>query len=160
MELWREILTLTPVPASALIRILGHEDVVPVPVERIVEQLGIALLDAEIDSDGILKIEKETAQIIVNNDVSNVRRRFTIAHELAHLCLGHIKEGTIHRDESIFANVPRERAANQFAARLLMPEHIVRITAVEANSLDELASFFHVSKPAMNFRLAELGIRL
>ncbi|WP_283147596.1 ImmA/IrrE family metallo-endopeptidase [Silvimonas soli] len=97
-----------------------------------------------------------------------VRQRFTVAHEIGHLALGHLTDQSErYRDDvaSFFSGVkdPKEVAANKFAAALLMPK--VAIDWVLANkpniySVEQMAEMFNVSSAAMGFRLDALGIRL
>jgi Zn-dependent peptidase ImmA (M78 family) len=90
-----------------------------------------------------------------------VRRRFTVAHELGHYVLGH---DNAPRDDaaSFGASVrsPVERAANQFAAELLMPEDAVKKLALSGRmaSVEQMAEAFKVSKVAMNYRLSNLNL--
>jgi Zn-dependent peptidase ImmA (M78 family) len=53
----------------------------------------------------------------------------------------------------------QEREADQFAAELLMPEHLVRAAVLEhGGDLERLADRFDVSRKAMQTRLRWLGI--
>lgn len=90
-----------------------------------------------------------------------VRRRFTVAHELGHFALGH--ENPPRDDPGMFgASVPSsiERAANQFAAELLMPADAVSKIALSGRmrSVEAMADAFKVSKVAMNYRLTNLDL--
>ena len=67
--------------------------------------------------------------IYVNILDPEVRQRFTIAHEIGHILLGH--EGVSHRDTSytVYKGIierMNEVSANGFAAELLMPEILLR----------------------------------
>lgn len=99
------------------------------------------------------------------------RRRFTIAHEVAHWRL-HVRPGSalvFDRSEDIVeVRMPddqrsklarREAEANAFARELLMPEPLVREQAAETGcNLPALAERFEVSVPAMRLRLRLLGL--
>ena len=53
----------------------------------------------------------------------------------------------------------QEREADQFAAELLMPEHLVREAVVEhGGDVSRLADRFDVSRQAMQTRLRRLGL--
>lgn len=94
-----------------------------------------------------------------NRDEVSYRRRFTIAHELGHVVLGHVDEENAPKRDTTFTNVDSdERDANAFAASLLMPEKYVRKFYRSARNVQELADAFGVSTAAMNFRLKNLGI--
>ena len=89
------------------------------------------------------------------------RRRFTVAHELGHYALGH---RDAPRDSSLQFNSgvvdPRERAANQFAAELLMPWDFVKEVFYSglARTAEQMAQEFGVSSAAMGYRLKNLGL--
>jgi len=94
------------------------------------------------------------------------RRRFTLAHELGHFHLHH--SASFHLDffdvggsagDAPGYNWQHERAANDFAANLLMPSDLVRRAAEHTEGIDDLAAEFDVSRQAMAFRLAALGLR-
>lgn len=94
-----------------------------------------------------------------NRDEISYRNRFTIAHELGHVVLGHVTDERSPKRDTTFTNDdPDERYANAFAAALLMPEKFVRKLYRSARNIQELADAFGVSTAAMNFRLKNLGI--
>ena len=73
--------------------------------------------------------DSEIRTIYVNILDPEFRQRFTIAHEIGHILLGH--EGISHRDTSytIYKDLierMNEVSANAFAAELLMPELLLR----------------------------------
>ncbi|MBD9653595.1 ImmA/IrrE family metallo-endopeptidase [Pseudomonas sp. PDM12] len=94
-----------------------------------------------------------------NKDEIIYRNRFTLAHELGHVLLGHVNEhNTQHRDTTFGNYNPIERSANSFAAALVMPEQRVRELFSGATSVQQLAEAFGVSNAAMSFRLKNLGL--
>ncbi len=94
-----------------------------------------------------------------NADEISYRNRFTIAHELGHVLLGHVHEGKKQLRDTTFGNSdPIERAANTFAAELIMPEQKVRELFKGASSVQQLSEAFGVSNAAMSFRLQNLGL--
>jgi Zn-dependent peptidase ImmA (M78 family) len=118
--------------------------------------------------------------IAVNPNDPEVRRRFTIAHELGHFIL-HRKNSAsseqlfIDRDFLVKyrssnkytpADYEQEQQANAFAAALLMPEEFVyaELAKIDYDDLSEielinaLAEVFEVSPTAMTYRLANLYI--
>lgn len=86
----------------------------------------IALLGLEEltkQTDGFCAVTKSHAYIFFDSTLPAGRQRFTIAHEVGHLVLGHVTPGgvtTVNREPTPGDN-PIERQANQFAARLLAP---------------------------------------
>ena len=72
----------------------------------------------------------------------------------------------MHRRTGYNTQLPKEKEANQFAAAILMPEKKVRELYKSINNLGVSESFiiewlserFFVSKPAIKFRLKNLGL--
>lgn len=96
-----------------------------------------------------------------NIDEVAYRARFTIAHELGHVVLGHVtKSHHPMRDTSFKANSfePEEIEANNFAAELLMPADLVKSLYESMPSLSSIAQAFNVSEAAMMYRLKNLGL--
>ncbi len=90
-----------------------------------------------------------------------MRKRFTLAHELGHYALNH--PDALRDYPSVFSTTagdPLERAANHFAASLLMPADALTkvFQSGEAANLDQLSVMFGVSKVAMTYRLQHLGL--
>lgn len=94
------------------------------------------------------------------------RQRFTIAHEIAHCCLGHMNDmdnrngsHIEYRTEQESYTDPREFNANIFAGKLLMPTKYMQDVAhiLHYNvSLSVLSKFFRVSKSVAKARLEYL----
>jgi Zn-dependent peptidase ImmA (M78 family) len=96
------------------------------------------------------------------------RKRFTAAHELGHVALGHLAEGAAptDRDGDLYlfratggVHEAREVEANRFAAALLMPARLVLGEADRiGGTLDVrlLSERFWVSEAAMAVRLRDL----
>jgi Zn-dependent peptidase ImmA (M78 family)/transcriptional regulator with XRE-family HTH domain len=110
-----------------------------------------------------------TAYVVINSDKPRVRRRFTIAHELGHLTLGHLHEGEMALDAMAYAAQPHEIEANAFAAGLLMPEQGVKASlerfrarlGPKAQPLEWavwLSTSFGVSEEAAAYRVINLGL--
>ena len=108
-------------------------------------------------SGAIVKEDSSKYQIFVNETESNERKRFTIAHELAH-CLLHkkalgdgISENIMFRGKlsNIF-----ETEANKVAADILMPENrLNELIETRKYGFNELATIFGVSRAAILVRL-------
>lgn len=100
--------------------------------------------------------------ISVNKEHHVNRQRFTLAHELAHYVL-HKSVSESFTDTVFFrgASVNNfEYAANEFAAKLLMPENKVReVVRSGTNNIKALAESFGVSVAAMLYRVKQLGFR-
>lgn len=99
--------------------------------------------------------------ITYNPSDAPVRRRFTIAHEIAHHVHGDIDAPRDTAEQfNSRSRDPKEVAANRFAAALLMPAGLVRHLVVDKRMTDivKLASTFGVSTAAMEFRLRNIGL--
>lgn len=114
-----------------------------VNVEKIAELCEIDVIFEELDVSGTCmnfhsavndetseySTNAKTRQIRINKYEPLVRQRFTIAHEIGHILLGH--EGVSFRDTNYqqyndFIKRMNEVNANSFAAELLMPEKLLR----------------------------------
>lgn len=138
----------------------------PVPVDQLARLSGVRVLGWRFDDavSGLLLDLESGPAIGFNEGQSPGRRRFTIAHELGHFLLRH--HDHFHIDLAAPAshgNPPGydwrdERAANEFAAELLMPAEMV-IEAYARKPAAALPKLFDVSQEAMGFRLVNLGLR-
>jgi Zn-dependent peptidase ImmA (M78 family)/DNA-binding XRE family transcriptional regulator len=142
----------------------------PVNIERLISGCGVRILPwtfAGGDIDGLV-IELDCGAVIwVNEKQAKTRQRFTLAHELGHHLLRHADSFHLDLGGDLAPNASgehpgydwrAERAANEFAANLLMPASMVRRAATATTDVATLASQFHVSPAAMGFRLTALRI--
>ena len=119
------------------------DDKYSVNVEKIADLCEIKVIFEELDVSGTCmnfhsaandktseySKKKKTREIRINKYEPLVRQRFTIAHEIGHILLGH--EGISYRDPNYqkyndFVKRMNEVNANSFAAELLMPERLLR----------------------------------
>ena len=148
----------------------------PVPVERIAKSLGVMVQYAPFDDElaGMAFLKEDIPIIGVNSNHHPNRQRYTIAHELAHICLHRPQlEAAVHVDQSSVsslrrdlvaaeATAPLEREANAFAAELLMPRKLLagaldeRILDLDDDRLIALAERFRVSLMALQYRLQRM----
>jgi Zn-dependent peptidase ImmA (M78 family) len=156
-------------------------------VVSLIDRLGIRCVQTELPSNisGASMIEDGTRVVTINAHHHENRRRFTAAHELGHIALGHdtslnISEGSakdgqddgssashvvlFRDDRSSLGADWREIEANHFAASLLMPKELLEneIAKLDGHFLTEehvqaLAEMFGVSPMAMSIRLSKLG---
>lgn len=131
-----EIKLLSPIATA---RAVFHENpdlfCLPVDVEALCKRIGIKIQyvdfceierKVKLEISGAIQRQGNACRILINEDYSEERARFVIAHELGHYYL-HNKDETrrivasFPKDKS-----PKENAANKFAAELLMPEKLVR----------------------------------
>ncbi|MHA4808400.1 ImmA/IrrE family metallo-endopeptidase [Flavitalea flava] len=149
-----------------------------VDIFGIVKGMSIELLEYNLgdDTSGVLVIQNGKGIIGFNPKEAQVRRRFTVAHELGHFLL-HRTTNDLFVDNFFLMKFRKnnayteedyrhEQEANAFAAALLMPETFLeeemkkmeyqRLS--EADFIGRLARKFEVSIPAMTYRLTNLNI--
>jgi Zn-dependent peptidase ImmA (M78 family) len=134
----------------------------PVPAEAIAEDLlGLRVREEPaLDASGVLYPDERL--ILLNGAESPPRRRFTLAHEIAHWtlhCGGPAPPPILCRAVGPRQGADaREREANVFAADLLMPERELREAGGREPEAAALAERFGVSPEAMAWRLFNLGL--
>lgn len=145
---------------SALLRAFGATEP-PVDVFGLASWLGIEVVrQSGLGISGWCQgvDDPPFAYVEVNADDSPQRQRFTLAHEIGHLMYHPL--GVQHRDPDLANRDYREVTANGFAARLLMPEHMVRIGYFRIGMpVELLAAEFDVSVSAMKHRIADIKSR-
>jgi Zn-dependent peptidase ImmA (M78 family) len=144
---------------QAIIEKLGVEQA-PVPVEDAAKLLNIKIVEydkfASNFSGTLVKGENITV-LGINPTHSQIRRRFTIAHEIGHYLLGHdirdVLEENLERPPNL------EREANMFAGELLMPkEFLKKDIKAGISTVPDLAKKYNVSEQAMTIRLLETNL--
>lgn len=152
---------------------------IPVPVDKIAHALGARVFYSALDEElsGMVYIKDSSPIIGVNSLHHPHRQRFTLAHEIGHLCMHedeirravHVDkrfaESMLRRDSrSSKGTDEKEIEANQFAAALLMPAPILlgelertELDVEDERALDELARCFKVSKATLQYRIRNLA---
>jgi Zn-dependent peptidase ImmA (M78 family) len=148
----------------------------PVKIIELCKREGIKVFEQYLPRDvsGFIVIQKEnfenygTGKLIVVNLTDNAnRRRFTIAHELAHYILhkDETEEYYAHRDAGQNGGIERE--ANLFASSILMPRALIETAVKEYRAcilgsipthmlVEHIAQEFVVSKDAAQIRLYQM----
>lgn len=153
----------------------------PVEIVKVCNNLGLKVFEEYLGSEisGLIVVDDKKWNkydadqfIIVNLTELAVRRRFTIAHELAHYEL-HRNGNKLYAHRDIAGDMGSrdriEQEANYFAANILMPEKLVRgkIEDIKENAggripdfllVREIADGFVVSQTAAEVRLKQLGL--
>lgn len=124
---------------APLIRVLGLED------------------QCEV-SDGFTVRSDGRCYVFYNMEQSPGRVRFTIAHELGHVLLGHLGDGehTVYNREPSPEDSPEEHTANVFASRLLAPACVLH--ALGAVTPEQIAAACDISMAAARFRAGRMGV--
>ncbi len=99
----------------------------PIDMDVLAQRLGVSeIVEARLVEDGRLERARNRTRILVRRGVNSGRRRFTIAHELAHLLLAD-DAGDLIAHRARLAIAREERFCDQFAAALLIPSHWLRL---------------------------------
>lgn len=141
-------------------RVLINEGVteLPVKVGALCRSMGIMVRYFEPvgDSDGYSMIGNGQARIFVSSKCPVPRQRFTAAHELGHILLGHTGKYELVNREPDAKDNPIEQAANVFASRLLAPACV--LWALDARTPEEIATLCQISHQAASFRAERMKI--
>jgi Zn-dependent peptidase ImmA (M78 family) len=149
---------------------------IPIPIDRIANELGINIKPYDLGEDisGVLVINNGKGTIGLNPTESNVRQRFSIAHELGHFVLHKENNDSLFVDksykihfrnqESSTGEVRMEQEANAFAAAILMPKKELKSKIDELeidlteDAIKRLAQMFNVSAISMTYRISNLEL--
>jgi Zn-dependent peptidase ImmA (M78 family) len=139
------------------------QDSAPVDITGIAKVLGLKVWESshlppdiagKLFRDRSNSMGQQQYNIVVRAQDPLARKRFTVAHEIAHFLLHRGLFATELVDDALYRSglsSPVEAQANAFAADLLMPWHL--LMPVIDKPASELASMFQVSEQAMKIRL-------
>lgn len=149
----------------------------PVNLETVADFIGLTVLTKPLEDEysGFLAVAEKI--IVINSRHSPVRRRFTVAHEIGHYQLHRRKktDSPVFIDQAVyFRRVSGddshrwEMEANAFAAGLLMPQSLLEeyfekhpdVDLTHSSDIKLIAEEFEISRPAMEYRLRNLGFLL
>jgi transcriptional regulator with XRE-family HTH domain len=160
--------TTNPAEAAGFARRRAKQTTAPVDVRAVLAVCGCHYAEVSLPESlqGFVATTDGGPVVVVRDEDPPTRRRFTAAHELGHVLLRH--HDTFHVDLHASEGSPpnfnwrHERAANDFAASLLMPEELVRERVENAvrSTTAGLAKAFGVSTQAMAIRLSALGMSI
>lgn len=146
-----------------------HQHSAPVKTDDLARDLGLPVEEKPMPEGvaGQIKRDGKTEsgfRIFVNEKDSPRRRRFTIAHEVAHFLLHRnlIGDGITDENEGEMyrSNLRNEYEieANHLASDIIMPVALVRKARADDPAIDwkKLADLFEVSPGAMQIRLKQI----
>lgn len=141
-------------------QVLLRENVTELPVDIVglCKGMGIRVqhYTPTDDNDGYSVILFGNPRIFVSRECSPERQRFTIAHELGHILLGHVgKHQLVNREPSGTDN-PIEHEANVFASRILAPACV--LWALNARTPGEIAALCRISYQSAAFRARRMEL--
>lgn len=141
--------------------ILIREEVTELPVKIVTlcRNMGIRVKYSDLgENSGEARIIDGNPMIFISQNEPIERQRFTVAHELGHILLGHVgKYRLVNREPSAKDN-PIEQEANVFASRLLAPACILWGCGVK--SAEDIAGLCSISYAAAEFRWNRFKILL
>lgn len=145
----------------------------PVSLNEICKQLGVRvfsytdaariiqnkqLADIVTKTDGLSFYNGDMPVILFDQALPLNRNRFTVAHELGHIILGHVKRGqmTVMNREPSPDDNPYETAANQFTVRLLTPACV--LWGLDLHTPEEISAVCGISLASATFRAERMKI--
>ena len=133
---------------------LGFPSDVRKAIECVLPGFQVIGLDGLPQQDsGITNLDERL--IGYNNKHPEVRIRFTLAHEMGHVCMEHehMVIDEYQTDSSVF-----EKEANIFAGEFLVPKEALSEALKKMRDPKELARFFNVSREVILIRLQTPGL--
>lgn len=136
----------------------------PVDIYALAEALGIEVEDAALPANVSGKIFQTWSRyrIEVNKAHPRTRRRFTVAHEIAHFVLHRDRIGDGITDDALYRSDlsdEDERQANAYGASILMPAPLVKNAFRSGTrSYVAMAEMFDVSPQVAEIRMKELRL--
>lgn len=118
---------------------------IPVSINDIVKALGLNVKEENLEGHGITRMYDDGHILTLYSRAASIeRKRFTVAHELGHICLEHI---TLDGKSSQFSSKSQEIEANSFAAALLVPISDLRAFMKDKDkTLEDIIKRYWVSK--------------
>ena len=134
---------------------LGIPDGPITDIADILEKNGIIIIEINTDMEKFSGMSAQTQNgvkiIFLNGNMSNDRKRFTIAHELGHMLM-HRKENTVFMDTRTYLKTtPHETEADKFAMELLVPNEIILENC--RNTTEQLSRLTGYSEELIRLRL-------
>lgn len=131
----------------------------PVIIRKIIDFLGkefdidIIKTDFKGEYDGITVTIGGSHTVGFDENSPINRKRFSIAHELGHIVLGHTN--TNNSDYDYDSKNYREIEANEFAAELLVPYEFLKKDVAQGTPVKDLVSKYYVSEQMLWNRIRE-----
>lgn len=135
-------------------------DSLPVDIVSVCRQIGVSVrrYKPADGNDGLSLIVDGKPIILVSENVSPERQRFTIAHELGHIILGHVGRYELCNREPSEQDNPIEHEANVFASRLLAPACV--LWGCQAFKPEEIMALCRISRKAAEYRAERMALLL
>lgn len=135
----------------------------PIDLEAVGSYWGVKkIIKRDLGAAGLLyRLDKDRSVVLLKNDDSPGRQRFSWAHELGHIVMagGNMPRVSCRKSNPI--NKALERSCEVIAAEILMPRHLFCSAANQygwtLGAVAQLAQHFQVSVQATALRLHELA---
>lgn len=123
---------------------------------RVAKDSVVQYLEPEVSGCTIL--DESGWQIIYRDSENRGRTRFTIAHELGHILLGHelVPDKSGHFRTASDRREPAETQADEFAARLLAPACV--LWGLECYEPEDIMRVCDISKEAAQYRSERMKV--
>lgn len=136
----------------------------PVSVTKIAQHFDVNIVKNSVHgwlnpSQSGISYQSESGEwlIVYDDSDSTGRKRFTIAHELGHILLGHpLREGEQHTRVFNKDRPEVEKEADMFAARILSPACV--LWALDLHTPEEIAERCQISYTAAKYRAERMQI--
>lgn len=136
-------------------------DSLPVDIVQIVRNNGIQLLknsqakELRSGEAGISVFDGTQWYIVYDDSVSLGRKRFTVAHEIGHIFLGHPLVAGFHARTTGGKLPQTENEANIFASRFLAPACV--LWGLNAHTAAEISRFCEISAESAEIRAKRMA---
>ena len=137
-------------------------DSLPIELSDICNKLGVVLLDNTTAQElhptesGVAIRQNGTWYIVFDDTDTLGKQRFTVAHELGHILLGHALKNGYYTRQNNLVKPADETAADMFAARLLAPSCV--LWGNGAQTAAEIAAVCNISITAARIRAERLDL--
>ena len=137
-------------------------DSLPIELSDICNKLGVVLLDNTTAQElhptesGVAIRQNGTWYIVFDDTDTLGKQRFTVAHELGHILLGHALKNGYYTRQNNLVKPADETAADMFAARLLAPSCV--LWGIGAQTAAEIAAVCNISITAARIRAERLDL--
>lgn len=134
----------------------------PVSLSTICRELNISLLEdsqaheLRPTESGIALIQNGKWYIIFDDTDIRGKQRFTIAHELGHILMGHALRSGYYTRKSNIVKPSDETEADMFAARLLAPACV--LWGINAVTAEQIATACDISHSAAAYRAERMDL--
>lgn len=135
----------------------------PVDILFIARSAGVRVIknssvnELQPHESGLSYFDGEQWYILYDDNNIVERSRFTIAHEMGHILLGHdMKKGYIARTMTFDIKPAVEHEADMFASRLLCPSCV--LWGLNLHTTDEISKVCRVSRAAAQIRAERMKV--